>query len=350
MLKRLHLTHFRSYDQLTLDLEGQVMVILGPNATGKTNILEAVYVAATGQSFRGDDIALTTDHQGGYRVDAQYDDEMVSVVFRAEPRRQKRFLRNEVGISRHSLLGLHPVVLFEPGDLVLLSGSPSLRRHYLDMVLAQTSEQYRRSLILYRRLIKQRNALLYRNKRNSIYQLEDQLFILDTQLTEPTEVIYTQRRDLLAWLEPQLRTYEEHIAGDNAELTIQYLERSSDMLRKLHGAHERDILVGTTTVGPHREDWQVYRDGGLFHDTASRGENRTALLALKLCEVQYIQEQRDGITPILLLDDVFSELDESRRHLLVDVLRDVQTIITTTDIDKRLDLPAQTLDLTRRTI
>ena len=349
MLKRLHLTHFRSYDQLTLDLEGQVMVILGPNATGKTNILEAVYVAATGQSFRGDDIALVTDHQGGYRVDAQYDDEMVSVVFRAEPRRQKRFLRNEVGISRHSLLGLHPVVLFEPGDLVLLSGSPSLRRHYLDMVLAQTSEQYRRSLILYRRLIKQRNALLYRNKRNAIYRLEDQLFILDTQLAEPTEVIYAQRRDLLAWLEPQLRTYEEHIAGDKAELTIQYLERSSDMLRKLHGAHERDILVGTTTVGPHREDWQVYRDGGLFHNTASRGENRTALLALKLCEVQYIQEQRDGTTPILLLDDVFSELDESRRHLLVDVLRDVQTIITTTDIDKRLDLPAQTLDLTRRT-
>lgn len=350
MLKRLHLTHFRSYDQLTLDLEGQVMVILGPNATGKTNILEAVYVAATGQSFRGDDATLTTNHHGAYRVDAQYDDETISVVFRAEPRRQKRFLRNEVGISRHSLLGLHPVVLFEPGDLVLLSGSPSLRRHYLDMVLAQTSEAYRRSLILYRRLIKQRNALLYRNKRSTVYRLEDQLFILDTQLTEPTETLYRERRDLLTWLEPQLRTYEEHIARDKAKLTIQYLERSSDMLRRLHEAHERDIAVGTTTVGPHREDWQVYRDGGLFHDTASRGENRTALLALKLCEVQYIQEQRDGITPILLLDDVFSELDESRRHLLVDVLRDVQTIITTTDIDKRLDLPAQTLDLTRRTV
>lgn len=350
MLKRLQLTHFRSYDQLTLDLEERVTVILGPNATGKTNILEAMYVAATGQSFRADDQALITESQQGFRVDVTYDDENVAVAYRLEPRRQKRFLRNEVGISRHTLLGLHPIVLFEPGDLQLLSGSPTLRRHYIDMLLLQTSEAYRRALMVYRRLIKQRNSLLFRNKRSpmTIERLDDQLFILDTQLAEPTEYIYRARQDFLVWLEPHLVRYVEHIAHTDPNLRIEYLERSSDYLNRLQDSRQRDIAVGTTTTGPHREDWQVYRSDTLLQDTASRGENRTVLLALKLCEVHYIQDKKDGLTPTLLLDDVFSELDESRRHLLVDVLSDVQTIITTTDVDRRLDLPAQTIDLTRR--
>ncbi len=350
MLQKLQLTHFRSYDQLTLDLEERVTVILGPNATGKTNILEAVYVAATGQSFRADDQALITDNQQGFRVDVDYDDERLSVVYRLSPRRQKRFLRNEVGVSRHTLLGLHPIVLFEPGDLQLLSGPPTSRRHYIDMLLMQTSEQYRRALMLYKRLMKQRNSLLFRNKRSSlpIEKLDDQLFILDTQLTEPTEHIHHARQSFLTWLEPHLIRYVEHIAHSTPNLSIRYLERSSDFLSRLQESRTRDIAVGTTTTGPHREDWQIFRSDVLLQDTASRGENRTVLLALKLCEVHYIQEKKDGITPTLLLDDVFSELDESRRHLLVDVLSDVQTIITTTDIDKRLDLPAQTIDLTRR--
>ncbi|MCC7543592.1 DNA replication and repair protein RecF [bacterium] len=348
MLKRLHLTHFRSYETLTLELEERVTVILGPNATGKTNILEAIYVASTGQSFRADDSTLITEHQDGFRVDAEYEDEILSVVYRLLPRRQKRFLRNEVGISRHTLLGLHPVVLFEPGHLQLLGGTPALRRQYMDMLLAQTSEPYRRSLILYRRLIKQRNALLYQNKRSPVRRLEDQLFILDTQLAEPAEAIYNARSQALVWLEPQLQRYIEHIAGERPRTSLSYKERSSDFLRRLHDNRARDIAIGTTSTGPHREDWQLYRNEVLFHETASRGENRTTLLALKLCEVLYIREKRDGMTPTLLLDDVFSELDESRRHLLVDVLKDVQTVITTADIDRRLELPAQTIDLTRR--
>jgi len=350
MLKHLRLAQFRSYDQLSLELSERVMVILGPNATGKTNILEAMYIAATGQSFRADDGAVVQDGKGGYRIDAEYDEEKLSITYRQVPAKQKKLLRNEVAISRQTLLGLHPVVLFEPGDLNLAVGAPAMRRRYIDFVLAQTSPIYRRAMILYRRLLRQRNALLWRNKRTSLLRLDDQLFILDTQLSAPTETIFQERKDFLDWLLPVLQQRVAYIADTEIEIDLDYLERSSNYLDRLKEARERDVVLGTTTVGPHREDWRVLQEKKLLQVTASRGENRTIMIALKLAEIDYMRRDNDAPTPLLLMDDVFSELDESRRRLLIEVLEDVQTIITTTDIDRRLDLPAQTLDLTRREV
>jgi len=350
MLKHLRLAHFRSYDQLSLEFNERVMVILGPNATGKTNILEAMYMAATGQSFRADDSAIVQAGRDGYRIDAEYDEEKISITYRQSPPKQKKLLRNEVTISRQTLLGLHPVVLFEPGDLNLAVGPPSLRRRYIDLVLAQTSLSYRRAMILYRRLLRQRNALLWRNKRTSLLRLDDQLFILDTQLSAPTETIFRERQDFLAWLLPILQQRVTYIADTKIEIELEYLERSSNYLERLQAARERDVILGTTTAGPHREDWRILQSKKVLQTIASRGESRTILLGLKLAEIDYMRRDPDAPTPLLLMDDVFSELDESRRRLLIDVLEDVQTIITTTDIDRRLDLPAQTLDLTRREV
>ncbi len=347
MLTHLRLSHFRSYESLELSLDEPVFLILGPNATGKTNILEAIYIASIGKSFRTDDAGLVTHGQEGYAIEAQYSDEVIRVTLRLEPRKTKQFERNAVKISRSTLLGRHPVVLFEPNDLNLLSASPEQRRRYLDVVLTQTDQTYRRSYLTYRRLLRQRNSLLWRNKRLPILKLDDQLFILETQLSPVAEEISRRRHALLQDLESILVQIVPRIAMKAHNLKIEFKERSTDFMQRIQAVRERDIAIGSTTVGPHREDWSLWLDGHLIQSTASRGEIRTALLALKLAELQYIKERSGNRSPLLLLDDVFSELDESRRRQLIDELSEIQTVITSTDIDKRLKLPAQTLDLTR---
>ncbi len=350
MLKTLHLTHFRSYEALDLELSAQVLLILGPNATGKTNILEAMYVAATGRSFRGDDHELIAHGEPAFRIEAIYDTERIAITYQEQPAKRKAIQREAVRIARGTLLGLHPVVLFEPNDLALLAGTPERRRRYLDFVLAQTNLHYRRALQQYKRLLRQRNALLWRNKREPIVGLDDQLFILETQLAEPAESLSVWRAEFLDVLSGRVQAIVHRIAQRSHELELEFIEKSSDIMTRYSQQRQRDIALGTTSAGPHREDWAVHFDGHSLNTTASRGEVRTTLLALKLAELEYLRENSDGATPLLLLDDVFSELDEARRRYLIQELQDVQTIITSTDIDRRLRLPAQTLDLTRPTI
>lgn len=350
MLKHLRLSQFRSYAQLDLVLDDRILLILGPNATGKTNILEAMCVAATGRSFRADDHELIQHEAGGFRVDAIHDDEEICVTYRLEPRASKRFTRNAVAMTRAKLLGRHPVVLFEPNDLLLLSGPPERRRRYIDMVLIQTDEGYRRDYVVWRRLLKQRNSLLWRNKREPISGLDDQLFILEAQMAEVAERISQSRAQLLSELSEIINDIVPRIAERKHKLAIQFAEKSSDFLNRIRKMRDRDIILGSTTVGPHREDWKIEFDDHALRATASRGEVRTALLAMKLAELSYIKRELSATAPLLLLDDVFSELDEARRRLLISELADTQTVITSTDIDRRLKLPAQTLNLTRPTV
>lgn len=347
MLSRLRLSHFRSYESLELLIDEPVFLILGPNATGKTNILEAIYVTSTGKSFRSNEEGLVTHSYDSYSIEAQYDDENIRVISQLRPKKIKNFKRNAVKISRSTLLGRHPVVLFEPNDLNLLSSAPERRRRYLDLVLIQTNLVYRQSFLIYRRLLKQRNSLLWRNRYIPILNLDDQLFILETQISPVAEDISRYRQELLKDLESILVQIVPRIAKKNHLLKTEFIDRSSDFMNRLQKARERDIAVGSTTEGPHREDWSLWFDGYPIYQTASRGETRTALLALKLAELEYIKNHSEDRQPILLLDDVFSELDESRRRQLINELTNIQTIITSTDIDRRLDLPAQTLDLTR---
>lgn len=347
MLKRIHLTRFRSYDSLDISLNEPVFLILGPNATGKTNILEAIYVSSMGRSFRGEDVEMISHGSDGYSIEAQYDDENIKVTQLIKPYKKKKFERNAVSISRTKLLGRHPVILFEPNDLNLLAGPPEKRRRYLDMILTQTDMDYRRNYLTYRRLLKQRNSLLWRNKKNLISQLEDQLFVLEAQMSPVAEEISLSRKKLIKDLDKIVLEVLRRISNKKHSIVIEFLEKSTDFMNRINSARQRDTALGTTTVGPHREDWRLWFDAHPIQSTASRGENRTTLLSLKLAELEYIRKNTETNEPILLLDDVFSELDESRRRQLVNELSHIQTIITSTDIDKRLKLPAQTLDLTR---
>lgn len=352
MLTRLKLTNFRSYRSLDLELDGPITVIYGPNAVGKTNLLESIFVLSTSKSFRAADSELINRGNNFYRAEALRDDDKIELTYQhGRPvSLAKRIKVNNTRRSQTELLGLHPVTLFEPNDLMLLSGSPELRRRYLDIILSQIDRDYVRSLSLYRHLLRQRNNLLYRNKRTeSVHDLSDQLFIYDLQLTEPATYIRLRRAKLVDFFEKVLQSHYGSMSATTDKLLAKYEagESSADeYLAKLKADQTRDIKLGHTSSGPHRDDLRVVFKSRPISYVASRGEARTAVLALKLAEMDFVSSVI-GRRPVFLLDDVFSELDSSRRTLLVDLLRAQQSIITTTDIHDIMTKDYQLIDLSK---
>jgi DNA replication and repair protein RecF len=248
---------------------------------------------------------------------------------------EKRVSHDGVKRSLVSHVGQLQVTLFEPTDLLLVSGPPESRRKYLDFILCQTDRGYLKTLQQYRRALKHRNALL---DSPDFPFVKDQIFTWDLQLANLAGEIYTRRTRLLADLNDALPQLYGDIAGGREDMILTYkpsvasLPYTETFLEALSRGLARDMAAGFTTIGPHREDFEIGFKGGLVEAVASRGEVRTLVLALKLAELDYAQKQT-GQRPLLLLDDVFSELDRDRRGFLIERLRDHQTVITTTDAD-----------------
>ena len=227
-----------------------------------------------------------------------------------------------------------PVVLFEPNHLQLLHGAPDGRRSYLDDILEQTHPGYAQYRKNYRRTLAQRNALLKRFKQPTVQEL----FPWNLRLSELGAAIARARAELCEQLAAQLGELYRQISQADTAVTITYQPKfpldtyESNLLSKLESHLHEDIVRGFTAYGPHREDFVVTFDGRAADETASRGETRTALLALKIIELQQLEAVR-GTTPLLLLDDVFSELDGVRRRALTTFLQRYQTFLTTTDAD-----------------
>jgi DNA replication and repair protein RecF len=237
-----------------------------------------------------------------------------------------------------------PVVLFEPDHLLLLSGSPDLRRSFLDDLLEQMIPGYSATRRHYRRVLAHRNALLKRQPRD----LADQLFVWNLRLSELGGVVVRERAALVARYGERLADMYSELADKTSAVTIGYTSEFAPqdyetlLLRKLEANTEIDIQRGFTTHGPHRDDLAILLGGQPASYTASRGEVRTLVLALKLLELQLLEELR-GQKPLLLLDDVFSELDTQRRKALTRRVTGNQTFITTTDADEADNLPAHRL-------
>jgi DNA replication and repair protein RecF len=231
-------------------------------------------------------------------------------------------------------VGVIQVTLFEPSDLELVNGPPEGRRRYLDFILCQTDRGYLKTLQQYRRVLKQRNALL---DGFDMDRIRDQIFAWDVTLAELACEIYDRRQELLTVLNEAIPRIYGEIAGHGVLVECTYVPSVAGPYREacleaLVRNLTRDLAAGFTTIGPHREDFKVSFKGAEIGAVASRGEVRTVVLACKLAELGYAEE-RTGIRPILLLDDVFSELDHERRSFLLNRLAGHQTIITTTDAD-----------------
>lgn len=346
-IAHIELDNFRSYSNRSFSFDPGVTLIIGPNGSGKTNILEAVYVLATTRSFRARDESLI--HQGAdlLRVVAKTPEVEYSFAYQNQPTIAKKVAHDGVKKTLRGHIGNVPVVLFEPGDLQLLAGPPSARRGYIDTILCQTDPEYLQALNEYKRGLRQRNALL----RDHSFVPADVLFAWNVQLTSPAVILRTKRQQFISYLQSRLPSLYASIAGKTHELDIQYRSNPSmdvtdeaSLLQKFEEVLQRDTAAGFTTAGPHRDDFLVMFDGHSIDARASRGEHRSVVLALKLAELEY-QNEFARARPLFMLDDVFSELDSYRRTYLLKTIGDYQTIVTTTEADSLQDSGYYTINL-----
>lgn len=334
MIADIRLQHFRSYDDASFGFEPGVNVVAGPNASGKTNLLEAILVVSRGSSYRARDAELMQFGAPWARLEAHADTHDHVVKLQADGMTVKSFVIDEQPLSRLHPSKMLPVVLFEPNHLLLLSGSPDLRRSFMDDLIEQTDLRFGSVRRHYKRVLAQRNSLLKQRPRN----LAEQLFVWNVRLGELGGQIARQRAELVAQLNKQISELYSEVAQHPTKVELEYASRfrpeqyESDLVHKLETSTELDAQRGFTAYGPHRDDLAASINGHPVQEAASRGEARTLVLALKLLELQLIEQAR-GTKPMLLLDDVFSELDSARRHSLTTFLRSYQTFITTTDAD-----------------
>jgi DNA replication and repair protein RecF len=335
-IRELELTNFRSYETARFELHPNVTLVVGPNASGKTNLLEAVYTLASTKSFRAKDRDLIRHDQDFYRIVGRGDETEYALGVQLHgPSMEKRVSQDGTKQTLVGHVGQIQVTLFEPTHLHLVAGPPEERRKYLDFILCQTDRGYLKTLQAYKRVLRQRNAVL------EGIQMEDvrrDIFVWDVKLAELALEIYSRRQKLLASINTLLPGLYADIAGDAVALELEYVptvaadDYGAAFMETLARNLPRDMGAGFTTIGPHREDFKVHFKNNDITAVASRGEVRTVVLALKLAEMQY-SESETAIRPILLLDDVFSELDSNRRSFLLERLHEHQAIITTTDAD-----------------
>jgi len=334
MIYDIRLQHFRSYQDDSFEFNPAVTIIVGPNASGKTNLLEAILVVARGGSYRAKDVDLIQFDQPWARLDVHTDNGDRTVKLTPQDVLKKHYTINDQPLRRLPLNRTIPTVLFEPNHLRLLAGSPERRRSYLDELLTQTVPGYAMNLRRYKQALAQRNSLL---KQLSPH-FAQQIFPWNLKLSQLAGQLVGARLELVATLTTSATDLYKTLSHTTTNVTLSYEsscsteQYESNLLHKLESTVHHDRERGFTGHGPHRDDLSVLFDGRPSALTASRGETRTAVLALKILELQILERVREQ-KPLLLLDDVFSELDGARRHALTDYLSSYQTFITTTDAD-----------------
>jgi DNA replication and repair protein RecF len=333
-ISKITLTNFRNWEDKTFDLSERVL-IYGPNARGKTNILEALYLVATTSSFRGRDAEVVKSGKDFMRINAsiQKGKEVdVELVFKkTEGRVEKEHFINNKKRPSIDFIGEFSAIIFSPEDIALIAGTPEMKRRYLSFTIGQKDKEYLYDLLNYKRVLKQRNELL---RRCDLGRIKEEIDIWDAKLAEYGERVVEKRRELEGFVNKIISEYYQKLSGEGKTIEFKYEPAiwSESFLDSLRANRDRDLREKTTTTGPHRDSWSVSIDGEQASSFASRGESRTVILALKLCERDWFRK-RGGEEPVILLDDVFSELDESRRKYLIEAFLGSQIIMTTTDLE-----------------
>jgi DNA replication and repair protein RecF len=364
-LTQLTLTNFRNYEKQSLDLAPGTVLLLGENAQGKTNILEAVGLLATGRSERssgdGDYIAWSQryESQPFARIEgvAQRASGEVKVDLtiagktgvRGNLIGTKRFKLNGVAKRGSDVVGAILAVTFTTDDMELVKGAPAGRRRLLDMMLTQADRRYARALSKYNKLVTQRNALLKNIKEGEAKRNE--LAYWDEELSREGATLIALRASALSRVSPQAAESHARLSGDREELAVAYEPKFAEawdadraasaseeeiaetFAERLGATATRDIAAGLTLSGPHRDDVRVTLGGEPAASMASRGQQRTAALALRLAEARFLRDAA-GEQPILLLDDVLSELDEHRRASVLTAIEADQILVTSPDQDR----------------
>lgn len=345
-LQRLKLRNFRNYSDMMVQFSPSINVLLGANAQGKTNLLESIYVLALTKSHRTNNnrelINWQHDNSQIYgEVVKQLGVTKLEIDLEKKGKRAKVNHLEQARLS--SYVGALNVILFAPEDLALVKGSPSERRHFMDVEFGQMSSVYLYKMNQYRRILKQRNSYL---KKLQLQQANDEIYldVLSDQLATYGAEIIEQRLSLIAKLQTWATAVHEEISQGQETLSLQYVCAVKSAQRTdvtaIHKAlkallsqnHHKEISRGNTLYGPHRDDLQFIVNKMDVATFGSQGQQRTAALAVKLAEIDLMKEETNEY-PILLLDDVLSELDDNRQtHLLKAIQNKVQTFLTTTSL------------------
>lgn len=341
-LSKIQLENFRNYGKLDLEFpaDKNINLFIGNNAQGKTNFLEAITILSLAKSFRTKQYSSLIQWEKDFTrivgTTTHANNEITLEFFASVAPVQKKNLRKDnMDVSIKDFIGQLNIVLFHPEDLNMLYLSPSLRRKYLNTILSQTDPLYFDALVQYNKIIKQRNKvlLLIDQKKSS----EAELDVWDLQLAEYGTYILQKRQELVEFFNAVVENNYNIISKTKDRLTLTYEPTiEKDYIEALKSQRKNDLRYAQTTKGIHRDDLIFNFNGHSISEFGSRGEMRTLLIALKFTEITYI-EKHAGRKPILLLDDVFSELDKKRQQFLMDSIQEFQSFITATHHDFSVD-------------
>ena len=329
IIKSIKLINFRNHSTYQLECKEETSLILGENGCGKTSVLEAIYILTRGKSFRASDRDIIKNGTDYYRIELEYMNGEKNIAtydgttktFHILDKKTKRLPKKQK----------YPVILFLPSDLNLITHSPSRRREYFDRVFSEFNETYSTNLSKYNKALKQRNELL---KNDSLTQ--DAPFSWNIMLAKYGMTLFNLRHSYTQEINQKLTTTYQSIAKNQDIIELKYKTDTINLneekyLKQLEESFQKDSYLGHTTFGVHRDDYIFKLNHKIADGSASRGECRSIILALKFIEADLIY-QKTHQKPLILLDDVFSELDETRRRCLIDNFKNHQVIITSVEM------------------
>lgn len=351
LITSITLQNYRNYQQQRCEFCPGINLFLGDNAQGKTNLIEAIYYLSIGKAYRPvkDEQLILWGKQNFLirgTLESRQGSTTAEIQYSIGEKKSKTFKLGGLALKKaEELSGSLTSVLFSPDNMSIIKGSPQERRHFLDYDISQISRSYAKNLAVYQRLLAQRNNLLKRLREKRVMSPEknSELELWDFQLAEVGGKIIEKRLQTLAKMNPLTRLMQRKLTGGQENIEIHYLfnrkteiQGPTDLKAMLHAARdealEEDLRFGTTQWGPHRDDLLITLNGIHLKQYGSQGQQRTAVLSLKLAELEFFRGE-SGEYPILLLDDVLSELDESRRQQLLELIQDkaIQCFITATE-------------------
>ncbi len=343
IIDRLYFKNYRNLEETTMEFCPGINIIYGNNGMGKTNILETIFLCSTGRSHRTHKISnlINFEKQSAgivlYKKNGTYTDK---INISLKENEKKGISVNGIALRKTSeLFGNLKAVMFSPEDMGLINDGPNLRRRFMDMELCQLSPVYCHNLEQYFKVLKQRNNLL-----KSGENIRETLFVWDSQLTEYGCKIIKTRKKFIEDIAPICRDFYKRLTGGRESLETSYKPESDerDFAERLKRSLDRDLYYKNTNNGPHRDDIIFKINGSEVRAFGSQGQKKSAVLALKLSEVQILKNET-GEMPVLLLDDVLSELDRGRQEFILNNLKDMQIILTCTGTEGLLSLPEGSL-------
>jgi len=332
-INKIELEDFRNYDKQEIELKNNINIFYGDNAQGKTNILEAIYIAAMGKSFRTRKEKELIGFEKKYaKIIIEFQKKDREGNIKIEINEKKNIYLNGIKINKLSeIVGNINIVMFSPDDINILKNGPSARRRFLDIMISQLKPAYLYHLNAYLKTLEQRNHYLRQIKNEN--KSREFIEVWNEKLAEHAEKIFEYRLEFIQKIKEKINCFHRKITNEKEEIKIKYLstcEKKEFYLKKLKQDLETDIQRGYTGCGIHKDDFLVFINGKQVNIYGSQGQHRTAILSLKLSELEIVYDEI-GEYPILLLDDFMSELDQRRIQSFLNNINETQVIITCTD-------------------